>query len=345
MENPETKNSKFLKITSLVVLVVQNTLLVLLMRYSRTKDGPRYVTSTAVATMEIVKMFSALSGVLLENGNFQKFMFRLKVEVFQRPIEVVKLAIPSLLYCVQNNLLYFALSNLDAAPYQVCYQIKILTTALFSVLMLNRRLSRLKWFSLLLLTAGVALAQLSTSQNETTTKVKQNPFLGFVAVLMATVTSGFAGVYFEKILKGATYSLFVRNVQMGIPSIFLAFGTVFLNDKEIVTQQGFFYGYSSTVAGVIVLQASGGLIVAMVMRYADNLLKGFAAAISILSSCVLEMIFFDFKPTGQFLAGAMLVNISVYLYSRNPVKKNQSQILPTVSFSGGVMGKQTHRTF
>mmetsp|Transcript_20907 Transcript_20907/g.27123 ORF Transcript_20907/g.27123 Transcript_20907/m.27123 type:complete len:345 (+) Transcript_20907:106-1140(+) len=339
----DEKNAAFLKMTSLIVLVVQNTSLVLLMRYSRTVEGPRYTSSTAVATMEIVKMCTALVAIFFENSrSWAKFVFRLKVEVWEKPLEIIKLAVPSLLYCIQNNLLYYALSNLDAAPYQVCYQIKILTTALFSVLMLKRKLSRLKWLALLMLTIGVALAQLSYHEGDQSEKaVEQNPLLGFIAVLLATVTSGFAGVYFELILKSSKVSLFVRNVQMGIPSISLAFATVFLSDRELVQQQGFFYGYNLIVAGVIILQATGGLIVAMVIRYADNLLKGFAAAISILSSCILEMIFFDFQPTFQFIAGAILVNFSVYLYGRTPVKQQKQQVLPmtTVSFSGGVANK------
>ena len=40
-------------------------------------------------------------------------------EILYNPRETAKLIVPSGLYAVQNNLLYLALSNLDAATYQV----------------------------------------------------------------------------------------------------------------------------------------------------------------------------------------------------------------------------------
>jgi UDP-sugar transporter A1/2/3 len=55
---------------------------------------------------------------------------------------VAKIAVPSLLYTIQNNLLYYALSHLDTPTYMVGYQTKILTTAVFSALLLGRKLSR-----------------------------------------------------------------------------------------------------------------------------------------------------------------------------------------------------------
>ena len=43
--------------------------------------------------------------------------------------------------------------------------------------------------------------------------------IGLGAVLAACFSSGFAGVYFEKILKGTKQSLWLRNIQLGIRSI------------------------------------------------------------------------------------------------------------------------------
>lgn len=65
----------------------------------------------------------------------------------------------AIVYTIQNNLLYVASSHLDAATTQVTYQLKILTTALFSVTMLHTKLSTMKWFSLLVLVVGVTLVQ------------------------------------------------------------------------------------------------------------------------------------------------------------------------------------------
>lgn len=82
-----------------------------------------------------------------------------------------KLSIPAILYVIQNNLQYLAASNLDVATFQVTYQMKILTTAFFSVIMLKKRLSFGKWMALLLLAVGVGIVQLqSTSSSAHATK-------------------------------------------------------------------------------------------------------------------------------------------------------------------------------
>ena len=57
--------------------------------------------------------------------------------MISQPGEVMKLAVPSLLYTVQNNLLYFALSHLDAATFQVGYQVVIVIDVVVVVVRYN----------------------------------------------------------------------------------------------------------------------------------------------------------------------------------------------------------------
>lgn len=316
-----------IKYGALVLLVLQNTFLVVFMHYSRLGDGPMYASSTAVVVMEVIKFVTCLGVVAYDKGGIIGLFTCLRGEVFVQPRELALLAVPSLLYTVQNNLLYFALSHLDAATYQVGYQSKILTTAIFSVLMLGKRISPMQWLSLVILTLGVCLAQLSASK---TNNNQANTTAGFIAVLLASCTSGFAGVFFEKVLKTSGTSLWVRNIQMGFTSILLGFaGIYFSGDSDSVLQNGFFYGYNNIVIMVILLQAIGGLVVAVVVKYADNILKGFAASFSIVTSCILSYLAFDFHPSWIFVLGAVLVNVSMYMYTLEPGRADK----PTVGVS------------
>lgn len=108
----------------------------------------------------------------------------------------------------------------------------------------------------------------------------------------------------------------MRNIQMGLPSIIIAFITAYVEDGAIIAEKGFFVGYSPVVWTVVVVQAIGGLIVAVVIKYADNVLKTFAASASIVISCGLSAIFFNFRPNLAFLCGACFVVISTVLYSQ-----------------------------
>lgn len=327
----ESSTAILIKYGALFLLVAQMVGLVLLMRVSRTQkpdDEPLYLASTAVFVMEVMKLVICCFVIAYQSGG--NLLSELNTHVLQSPIELAKLSVPSFLYTVQNNLLYLALTNLDAATYQVCYQLKILTTAVFSMVLLQRKFSPKKWAALLLLTVGVSIVQVSGSRDESKSdSEKQSRFIGLVAVLCAACTSGFSGVYFEKILKGSQTSLWLRNVQMGMPSVIIAFLTVYAKDSAAVASQGFLGGYSGIVWTVVTVQAVGGLIVAVVVKYADNVLKVFATSFSIVVSCVLSAIFFDFHASFGFVVGAGLVVLSTILYSQPEKKKRRKPVLPT----------------
>lgn len=200
------------------------------------------------------------------------------------------------------------------------YQLKILTTAIFAVFILKKQLLRTQWISLITLILGVVLVQLAQSGDHPVAKnaQEQNRFLGFIAALSACILSGFAGIYFEKILKGSDISVWMRNVQLSLCSIPFGLLTCFVSDGELIKKQGFFFGYDGFIHYLIVLQAGGGLIVAMVVKYADNILKGFATSLAIVISCVASIYLFGFELTLQFALGAAFVIFSVFLYSYVP---------------------------
>lgn len=143
----------------------------------------------------------------------------------------------------------------------------------------------------------------------------QNYVVGLVAVVISCLSSGFAGVYFEKILKGSSASVWVRNVQLGIFGTALGLLGLWWNDGAAVAERGFLFGYTGMVWCVIFNQAFGGLLVAVVVKYADNILKGFATSFSIVVSTVMSIYLFGFHVDLLFTVGAGLVIGAVYMYS------------------------------
>lgn len=199
---------------------------------------------------------------------------------------------------------------------------------------------------MLLLVAGVAMVQLAkddqgssnsapssnssgAAYNVTDLHNDQNRWLGFGAVLGACVLSGFAGIFFEKILKGADISVWMRNVQMSLLSIPLGFIPCFFKDYDKIVGKGFFHGYDLYVVYLVGLNACGGLLVAMVVKYADNILKGFATSLAIIITCIVSVFIFDFQLTILFSVGAILVMAAIFLYGYVP-KPSKAEIKASI---------------
>jgi len=154
-----------MKYVALILLVIQNATLILSMRKARTAEGEQFFSTVAVVMAEIFKLFTCLCVILYESGgSFSKLCGFLKEKIIDDPVDTLKLSVPSLIYMIQNNLLYVAVSNLPAATYQVTYQLKILTTAMFSVTMLGKQLSKFQWLSMIMLFSGVAIVQLQVTE-------------------------------------------------------------------------------------------------------------------------------------------------------------------------------------
>lgn len=76
----------------------------------------------------------------------------------------------------------------------------------------------------------------------------------------------------------------------------------------------------------------------MVVKYADNVLKGFATSVSILLSALVSALYFhDLLINYPFLVGSVIVLFSVYLYGYTPSSPTPS----TNAIAGGVSTSST----
>ncbi|KAI0032208.1 nucleotide-sugar transporter, partial [Vararia minispora EC-137] len=335
-----------LKYISLVTLAVQNAALAVLMHYSRISAQPSraYSAAAAVLATELLKgaislaiaftrvdvpysrVPDATSRLVRSPLYPPTFLARCRVlgkEVF-RP-DCWKLSIPAILYVIQNNLQFVAASNLDAATFQVTYQMKILTTAAFSVLLLRKKLTSLKWFALIFLAVGVAIVQLQASGSSShggNAESSMVPFKGFLAVVAACFTSGLAGVYFEMVLKNSSGDLWIRNVQLSLFSLLPALAPIVLSGQRpagrivVPSFTNLFANFTVAAWATVATQVLGGLVTALVIKYADNIMKGFATSLSIVLSFLLSVALFNIRITLTFLVGATVVLVATWLYSQ-----------------------------
>jgi UDP-sugar transporter A1/2/3 len=163
---PSVMQSSGLKWIALISLILQNAGLAVVMRYTfllATATGNRYIPSTAVLFAEIMKLIISFLACFYYDCNLkiENFISLFYKECYVNYKDFVKLLVPSILYTIQNSLQYFSMSCLSAPVFQVLYQMKIITTAMFSVIILTKRLSPMQWGSIMALTLGVVLVQLS----------------------------------------------------------------------------------------------------------------------------------------------------------------------------------------
>merc|ERR1719181_1533580 len=91
---------------------------------------------------------------------------------------------------------------------------------------------------------------------------------------------------------------------------------VFAQDGSKVLEGGFTQGYDWRVVCVILNNALGGLLCAAVLKYADNILRCFSTALSIILTCSLSAsVLQEYVPDRQFLTGALLAIFATFLYS------------------------------
>jgi UDP-sugar transporter A1/2/3 len=154
--------------------------------------------------------------------------------------------------------------------------------------------------------ARTAIIQMEGDSNK---PAEGSTFIGIIAVLAACFTSAMAGVYLEKTIKASSKSVMIRTIQLGAWGILLGSIGAYQRDGVAIREKGFFFDYNSLVWLVIFLQALGGIVIGMVMKYADNILKCFANASSIVITILIE----GGNGLG-FIPGTSLVILATSMY-------------------------------
>jgi len=294
--NAISSSSAFtLRWTSLCAFVLSHAVLTCVLRVDVLEEDEHnpVIVSTVVCGAELCKLLLSCVAVMSLDctGNtfserIKSFFVHIRHAFLNEAADIIKLCVPSLLYTFQNNFQYV----IETSPlFVILYQGKNITTAIFYQTMLGRKIRKGEWLAIASLTLGIALVQAS-QQDVHIHHAKLA--IGLFSVTCACLTSGFAGVYFEKTMMQSKSTIWMINLQMSLVGTSLSMFACLAEDTEFIAKRGFFAGYTWLTWLVIFLQAVAGLSIAAVCRYADNIYKGFAYGWSVLLACMCEYYWF-----------------------------------------------------
>ena len=427
-KSPQQMILTVLPLSCLIVLENAN---VIITEHTRVHQREPYKISHLILTTEVAKLLLACCMEAYDTNFDLWASLRRHVLLWKRAknesnggnngnsIMNVGIVIPAVLFYVQNSLFFVALTNLPPPVFQVTYQMKLLWTALFSTVILNRYYTSMQWSLLFCLSVGVAMAASSSSSLQQRTSVDNGSssdddtamkrqkghggdtmdglIVGLLAVMMGSICSALAGVMFEKNIKqrGSSRSddqqplnnrcgppnefnmveegneevvidrhvdeeveeaaetsdtttgtsnreheyllkpsLWMREIQLALLSIACVVverccSAVFQTEskledsRKIYTRESnehfasFFDGFSLWVWLLILLRATNGLLVAIIIKLTDNVVKQMVSGLSAVVGCALSVLFFQSELTPQFIFGSCLVLTSCHCFPNN----------------------------
>ena len=297
--------SKWLLLPVLAILGCSQSLLV---TASKVEGHYAYISETVPLLAECFKACLAFTFLAKEFGS-RETLKRLGA-AFKKPTTVL-FSIPALLYLINNNLVFVALMYLDPAEYQILANLKIVSTALLMRCMLSRKLNDIQWSAVILLLIGSSMTRLGSCGES-----QEITAMGLIIMSVVSLFSGLAGVYSEKLLKQNPQHLHVQNLQLYTYGIIANALSLFYRQGDRISSEGFFVGYSPLIFFVVINQACMGFVVSFVMKYADNLIKLMAGAMSMLLAAIISAWLFGTSIQLTTLCSMITVATSVYLYTK-----------------------------
>ncbi|RLN62544.1 hypothetical protein BBJ29_002093 [Phytophthora kernoviae] len=280
---------------------------------SKTKGLVPYSSVTVTLLTEVLKLSAMLSAVIATRT------------AVPNQLELSKgcyYAVPALLNALESNLNYVILRYLDAATVSVLWNLKILLTAVLFRYVLKHPLSELHKLAIALLVLGVLTSQSNrfhqTGNGSTAlaeTETSSHVVLGLSLSLVSVTLSSCASVFAEWTLKRQADCPFLwQSVQMySFGTLFNAIGLLVVDGKTVYLE-GFFHGYSGWTVAIIVVNSIGGVSMACILKYLDNIACVYSHSMAMMLTTFFSMMFFAFSPSLEFACGLGVLVVSMYLY-------------------------------
>ncbi|PKA55802.1 CMP-sialic acid transporter 3 [Apostasia shenzhenica] len=239
----------------------------------------------------------------------------------------VLLAVPALLYAINNYLKFVMQLYFNPATVKMLSNLKVLVIALLLKMIMKRRFSVIQWEALALLLIGISVNQLKSLPEGTSALGLPVATGAYIYTLIFVTVPSLASVYNEYALKSQfDTSIYLQNLFL------YGYGAIFnflaILGTAIVKGPGSFdilQGHSRATMFLICNNAAQGILSSFFFKYADTILKKYSSTVATIFTGIASATLFGHTLTMNFVLGISIVFISMHQFF-SPLAKVKDEV-------------------
>ncbi|KAM3283054.1 CMP-sialic acid transporter 4 [Capsicum chacoense] len=228
----------------------------------------------------------------------------------------VLLAVPALLYAINNYLKFIMQLYFNPATVKMLSNLKVLVIAILLKIIMKRRFSIIQWEALALLLIGISVNQLRSLPEGTTALGLTVTTGAYLYTLIFVTVPSLASVYNEYALKSQfETSIYHQNLFLyGYGAIFNFLGLIGTVIYKGPDNFDILRGHSRATMFLIFNNAAQGILSSFFFKYADTILKKYSSTVATIFTGIASAILFGHPLTMNFILGISIVFISMHQF-------------------------------
>ncbi|CAE7268441.1 CSTLP2 [Symbiodinium natans] len=237
--------------------------------------------------------------------------------------DVAWLALPALIFTLNNILVWWAIGNNDISTFGVFRDSMILWTAFLWRITFGLPLGNVRLLAILVMVLGLAL-------NQVENLLRSRLSWPLVLVLLMTACNAFGSVLNEFALKRKVgMDINIQNAVLYAATVLFTGAMIMISGRGAqLNQSGFFHGFTRHTMFTVTMQALAGLTVSRILKYSDAVQKNIAACLRGPILVVVSPAFVQSSANGLTLVSAAIVATGCGIYL------NQGPLTPISTKAG-----------
>mmetsp|Transcript_8966 Transcript_8966/g.26065 ORF Transcript_8966/g.26065 Transcript_8966/m.26065 type:complete len:401 (+) Transcript_8966:38-1240(+) len=238
----------------------------------------------------------------------------------------VKYGVPSLVYMLNNNLIFIVLKFISATTFQIFACMKTIMTGATMHLTGMKKLTSVQMAAVALLACSIFIvtspSDKSKDGEESARDANKNVVAGLLLSLCTCALSTAGGVYNEKLMKDQkSVTIHWQNIQMYTWGVALNAIALSYQDSVRILEGGFTQGYNGWTWTTIANNTLTGLCISAVLKFLDNIARVYAHGFAMLATFVVEIVLFGHPIEAKLVAAIWVISGSSYVYNLPLVRR------------------------